>query len=120
HRLGPSSAWTTNHWQAAYEMAILDTLAGRSDARARWIGVGAAPGLHRSYRVARFAAMLDVLLARERAAVEATADRWIAHVAEGFARERAGNLAGASAALAAALASSEDGEFDCIVAAELA
>jgi eukaryotic-like serine/threonine-protein kinase len=112
---------TANHWQAAYVMAILDTLAGRPGARARWIGAGPPVGLPRSYRYAPFARVLDALdgvAAADAAGVDA--DPWAAQLAAGLARERAGDAAGAVDALDAAMASSSDGEFDCIIASELA
>ncbi|HEY6178611.1 MAG TPA: hypothetical protein VIX73_29375, partial [Kofleriaceae bacterium] len=118
---------SANYWQLAYSLAILDHLAGRTDARARWVGAGPSASVSRRYRFAPHARMLAVLEAH-------AADDWNA-LAEAARDERdlpAFHLARAQLALSdgratdavreleSAMATSPNGDFDCVTAALLA
>lgn len=111
---------TANHWQLAYTMAILDLLARRTDVRERWLGGRSPDGISRPYRFAAHRAIFEALLADargdtaeyDRIAADERAD--IAHFARALRARAAGADEQAAQEMAAALASSPEGEFDCV------
>ncbi|HEY0484236.1 MAG TPA: protein kinase [Kofleriaceae bacterium] len=116
---------TANYWQLAYSLAILDHLAGRTGGRARWVDRGPSASVPRRYRFAAHERMLAVLEARtgDRSALEAAAreDRDLPafHLARAFLAARDHRTTDEVDELDAAMASSANGDFDCVAAALL-
>jgi len=116
---------STNYWQLVYSLAILDHLAGRSDGHARWIGAGPPVSVPRRYRFAAQARMLAVLEASagDRSALDAVArderDLPAFHLAHALLAGREGRTIDEVRELVSAMASSPNGDFDCVVAALL-
>jgi tetratricopeptide (TPR) repeat protein len=117
---------SANYWQLAYSLAILDHLAGRADARARWVGAGPSPSVSRRYRFAAHARMLAVLEAstagdRKALAEAARDDRDLPafHLARALLAQAGERPADAVPELESAIASSPNGDFDCVAAALL-
>lgn len=108
-----------NHWLLRYTMALLDTLAGRADGRARWVPTPPPASIPRSYRFAAHRRLLAALEGRADPALQGV-DPGARRLAEALELERTGELERAAEALHGALASSGGGEFDCITAASLA
>jgi hypothetical protein len=113
------------YWQLVYSLAIVDHLAGRSGARARWVGAGPSASVSRRYRFAAYERMLAVLEAStgDRSALEAAAreDRDLPafHLARAFLAARDHRTTDEVHELDAAMASSANGDFDCVAAALL-
>jgi tetratricopeptide (TPR) repeat protein len=117
---------SANYWQLAYSMAILDHLAGRTDARARWIGAGPSASVSRRYRFAPHARMLALLEAdaagdRDALTEAARDDRDLPafHLARALLARHRGRTADAVGELESAMASSANGDFDCVAGALL-
>lgn len=117
---------SANYWQLAYSLAILDHLAGRADARARWVGAGPSASVSRRYRFAAHARMLAVLEAsatgdRKALAEAARDDRDLPvfHLARALLAQGGPRPADAIPELESAMASSASGDFDCVAAALL-
>jgi serine/threonine-protein kinase len=117
---------SANYWQLAYSLAILDHLAGRADARARWVGGGPSASVSRRYRFAPHERMLAVLEAsatgdRKALAEAARDDRDLPafHLARALLAQAGGRPADAVPELESAMASSPGGDFDCVAAALL-
>jgi tetratricopeptide (TPR) repeat protein len=117
---------SANYWQLAYSLAILDHLAGRADARARWVGAGPSAAVSRRYRFAPHARMLAVLEASatgdRKALAEAAGDDRdlpVFHLARALLAQAGGGPADAVPELESAMASSPGGDFDCVAAALL-
>jgi hypothetical protein len=116
---------TANFWQLVYSLAILDHLGGRSDAHARWIGAGPLPSVPRRYRFVPHERMLAVLEASagDRRALDDAArdDRDLPafHLARALLAARDHRTADQARELQSAMASSANGDFDCVAAALL-
>jgi len=117
---------SVNYWQLAYSLAILDHLAGRPDARARWVGAGPPASVPRRYRFSAHARMLAVLeasAAGDRSALAEAAheerDLPAFHLARALLAGDEGRPADAARELESAMASSLNGDFDCVAAALL-
>lgn len=117
---------SANYWQLAYSMAILDHMAGRPDARARWVGAGPAASVPRRYRFAaheRVLAVLEASAAGDQSALAEAAgeDRDLPafHLARALLAEGDGRPADAARELESAMAASLSGDFDCVIAALL-
>jgi len=118
-------AASPNYWQLVYSLAILDHLAGQPGGRARWIGAGPSDSVPRRYRFAAHERMLAVLEASTggRSALEAAArderDLPAFHLAHALLAGRDGRTADEVRELSSAMASSPNGDFDCVAAALL-
>jgi hypothetical protein len=118
-------AGSANYWQLVYCLAILDHLSGRPDARARWVGAGPPPSVPRRYRFAGHEHTLAVLeasggdpIALDRAARDER-DLPTFHLARALVAGRDGRTADEVRELESAMASSANGDFDCVAAALL-
>lgn len=116
---------SANYWQLAYSLAILDHVAGRSGARARWVGAGPPATVPRRYRFTAHERMLVVLEASagDRSTLEEAArnegDLSAFHLARALLAGRDGQTADEARELESAMASSSNGDFDCVAAALL-
>jgi tetratricopeptide (TPR) repeat protein len=114
---------SANYWQLAYSLAILDHLAGRTDAHARWIGAGPSASVSRRYRFAAHARMLAVLEAHAagdwNALAEAARDERdlpAYHLARAQLALGGGRATDAVRELESAMATSPNADFDCVTA----
>lgn len=110
-----------NYWLLAYSLAILDQLSGRADARKHWVGAGPPLSVPRRYRFAAHERVLAVLEASsgggvlDQAALDER-DLPAFHLARAVLAGRDGRTADEVRELDSAMASSSNGDFDCVAA----